>query len=126
MMPLTPDVVDVQRGICPWPLQLAHVTQHVCQAAVACVSGMQVMLRMLAAGAHAPEPALCSAAASCDVVVFCAAVGAGVGTAAACCLSQDPDLRAAAQLIQSALNASSVQEEEALWTQVGGWLPCEV
>lgn len=32
---------------------------------------------------------------------------------------QDPDLREAAALLQKALNAETVQEEEQLWTQVG-------
>jgi hypothetical protein len=31
---------------------------------------------------------------------------------------QDPDLREAAALLQQALNAETVEQEEALWTQV--------
>jgi hypothetical protein len=35
---------------------------------------------------------------------------------------QDADLREAAALLQQALNAETVQQEEALWTQVGGFI----
>lgn len=40
-------------------------------------------------------------------------------TAAADRKLQDPDLRGAAGLLQRALNAETVQEEEQLWTEVG-------
>lgn len=36
------------------------------------------------------------------------------------CALQDAELRDAAALLQQALNAETVQQEEALWTQVGG------
>lgn len=32
---------------------------------------------------------------------------------------QDPDLREAAGMLQKGLNASTVEEEEQLWTEVG-------